>query len=111
MGAFYPPAALLSTILVSCHAPALLFCSASHMSWRVLITARVFNVVGKPALQLLRDNGCEVVISDPTGPLKIHDLLPRIDGFDATLCSPDQYNAAALQSPAAQRLKIISRWG
>jgi glyoxylate reductase len=81
------------------------------MSWKVLISARVFEVVGQPALDFLRANGCEVVLSRPFGPLKLNDLLPRIEGFDATLCSPDQYNAAALQSPATSRLKIISRWG
>lgn len=81
------------------------------MSWKVLITARVFNVVGKPAVELLRSSGCEVVLSQPAGPLKVNDLLAKIDGFDATLCSPDQYDAAALQSPATTALKIISRWG
>ncbi|HTG44350.1 MAG TPA: phosphoglycerate dehydrogenase, partial [Verrucomicrobiae bacterium] len=81
------------------------------MSWRVLITARVFDVVGQPALDLLRNSGCEVILPEQFGPLKIAELLPRLEGIDATLCSPDQYNAAALQSPAAARLKLISRWG
>jgi phosphoglycerate dehydrogenase-like enzyme len=81
------------------------------MSWRVLITARVFKALGKPALELLAKNGCEIVMPEKFGPLKIEDLLPIIDGFDATLCSPDQYNALALQSLATKRLKVISRWG
>jgi glyoxylate reductase len=82
-----------------------------EMSWRILITARVFKTLGKPALELLAKSGCEVVMPDKLGPLKLEDLLPSIEGFDATLCSPDQYNAAALQSPATKRLKVISRWG
>ena len=81
------------------------------MSWRVLITSRVFTSVGKSALELLQKSDCEIVMSEPFGPLKIDALLPQLDGADATLCSPDQYNAAALQSPAAGRLKLISRWG
>jgi phosphoglycerate dehydrogenase-like enzyme len=81
------------------------------MSWRILITARVFKTLGKPALELLAKSGCEVVMPEKLGPLKIEDLLPSIEGFDATLCSPDEYNAAALQSPATKRLKVISRWG
>jgi phosphoglycerate dehydrogenase-like enzyme len=81
------------------------------MSWKVLITARVFNVLGKPALELLKKNGCEVVLPEKFGPLKTEELLQRIEGFDATLCSPDQYNATALQAPATKSLKVISRWG
>lgn len=81
------------------------------MSWNVLITARVFNTVGQPALDHLRRHGCKVILSDPFGPLKLPDLLPKLEGMDATLCSPDQYNAEALRSPAAKDLKVISRWG
>jgi glyoxylate reductase len=81
------------------------------MSWKVLITARVFDTVGKAALDLLQQSGCEVIIPSPAGPLRAPDLLPRIDGMDATLCSPDQYKAEILGSPEAAKLKIISRWG
>ncbi len=81
------------------------------MSWKVLITARVFDTVGKPALDHLRKNGCEVILSNPFGPLRLAELTPRLQGVDATLCSPDQYNAEVLRSPAAANLKVISRWG
>jgi glyoxylate reductase len=81
------------------------------MSWKVLITARVFDVVGKQALDLLQENGCEVVGPPQFGPYKLNELLPRLEGVDATLCSPDQYNATALKSSSAAKLKIISRWG
>jgi phosphoglycerate dehydrogenase-like enzyme len=77
--------------------------------WKVLITARVFQAVGRPALDLLEANGCEVVLHP--GPLKSDLLLPLLAGADATLSSPDQYSATVLQSPAASRLKILSRWG
>lgn len=81
------------------------------MSWKVLITARVFNVVGKPAIELLKKHGCEVVLPERLGPFKVNELLPQIEGYDATICSPDQYNASALQSPQTGRLVVISRWG
>ena len=72
----------------------------------VLITARVFNVVGQPALEFLRKNGCEVIVPEQFGPYKLPDLLPRLRDVDATLCSPDAYNAQALQSTEAAKLKI-----
>ncbi len=81
------------------------------MSWNVLITARVFNTVGQPALELLRHHGCKIIFPETSGPLRLADLVPRLQGIDATLCSPDQYNAEALSSPSASNLKVISRWG
>jgi phosphoglycerate dehydrogenase-like enzyme len=81
------------------------------MSWKVLITARAFTVVGQSAQQFLKDNGCQVIVPEQFGPLSEDQLLPRLEGVDATLCSPDAYNAAVLASPAASELKIISRWG
>lgn len=81
------------------------------MGWKVLITARVFTTVGKNALELLRQNGCEVIVPETFGPYKEEELKRRIAGVDATLCSPDQYTAGLLQSEAAANLKVISRWG
>jgi phosphoglycerate dehydrogenase-like enzyme len=81
------------------------------MSWKVLITARVFDTLGQPALELLRSSGCEVILPQKFGPYKSDLLLTRIQGIDATLCSPDAYNAQVLQSAEAANLKIISRWG
>ncbi|PYI88378.1 MAG: hydroxyacid dehydrogenase [Verrucomicrobia bacterium] len=81
------------------------------MSWKVLITARTFEQVGRPALELLKKSGCEVIIPEKFGPLNEDELRQRLDGIDATLVSPDKYTAAVLGSPAAAQLKIISRWG
>ena len=81
------------------------------MSWKVLITARVFSTVGQPALDLLSLSGCDVIVPKQFGPHRLETLLPLLSGVDATLCSPDQYNAEALRSPAAANLKLISRWG
>lgn len=81
------------------------------MSWRVLITSRVFDTIGEPALELLRANGCEVILPEKFGPYKTEILIPSLRGVDATLCSPDQYNVQTLRSPESSRLKVISRWG
>src|SRR5437762_904453 len=81
------------------------------MSWNVLITARVFKVVGQSALDLMEKEGCKLIMPEQSGPLKAEQLLEQLKGVDATLCSPDAYNASVLKSPAAANLKIISRWG
>jgi phosphoglycerate dehydrogenase-like enzyme len=81
------------------------------MFWKVLITARTFKEVGGPAGELLRNAGCEVIVPPKFGGLSASELLPLLDGIDAVLCSPDEYSSAVLESPAAARLKIVSRWG
>ena len=81
------------------------------MPWKVLITARTMNEVGASALQLLRDAGCELVIPPKPGPCAADELLKLLPGMDAVLASMDKFTEAVLASAAAQRLKIISRWG
>jgi glyoxylate reductase len=79
--------------------------------WTVLLTARVFDTVGAAALKLLQDSGCNVLLPPNYGPHKADVIQNLLPGVDATLCSPDQYTAAVLQSEAASKLKVISRWG
>jgi phosphoglycerate dehydrogenase-like enzyme len=81
------------------------------MSWKVLITARTMNEVGVPALKLLRDAGCELVIPPRPGPCPADELLKLLPDMDAVLASMDKFTEAVLVSNAALRLKIISRWG
>jgi phosphoglycerate dehydrogenase-like enzyme len=81
------------------------------MSWKVLITARTLNEVGGPALKLLREAGCELVIPPRFGPHLAENLQPLLEGNDAVLASMDKFTAEVLRSPAAAQLKIISRWG
>jgi phosphoglycerate dehydrogenase-like enzyme len=81
------------------------------MSWKVLITARTINEVGQTALELLRKAGCQVTIPERLGPLKASELLPQLEGHDAALVSPDQFDEPVLSSSQAAQLKIISRWG
>ena len=81
------------------------------MSWKVLITARTLNEVGRAALDLIRNAGGEVVIPPKLGPLSAEELMKVLPGADAVLASMDRFNEAVLASPAAATLKIISRWG
>ncbi len=81
------------------------------MAWRVLVTARTMNEVGGAALQLLRDSGCDVILPPQPGPYGAEALPPLLEGMDAALASMDRFTASVLGSPAAARLKIISRWG
>lgn len=81
------------------------------MSWNVLITARTFAVVGKPAIEFLKAKGCQVTLPPKWGPLKGDELLEQLEGHDAVLCSPDAYDASVFAASQASRLKILSRWG
>ena len=81
------------------------------MSWKVLVTARAYDIVGEPARNVFESNGCQVVIPDRFGPMPEEALNGMIGGIDAVLCSPDPYTRAVLHSEAAAHLKIISRWG
>src|SRR2546421_414219 len=81
------------------------------MSWKVLITARTLNEVGGPAMKLLREAGCDLVIPPQFGPHPAEVLQPLLSGNDAVLASMDKFTAEVLSSSAAASLKIISRWG
>ena len=81
------------------------------MPWKVLITARTMNEVGVSALQLLRDASCDLVIPPKPGPFSADELLKLLPDVDGVLASMDKFTAAVLESSAAAKLKIISRWG
>ncbi len=81
------------------------------MSWKVLITTPAMAATGESALELLRTAGCEIVSPPcPTPPAR-NELLERLPTADAVLAGVEGYPADVLASPAAARLKIISRWG
>jgi glyoxylate reductase len=79
--------------------------------WNVLLTARALSEVGKPAMDILSQAGCALNSCKRKGPLSPADLIAELDGVDAVLCSPDKFTAEVFASPAAKRLKIVSRWG
>ncbi len=81
------------------------------MSWNVLVTSSAVAKAGQRAQERLRNAGCKLIFPQTFGPLKTDGLLNMLNGMDAVIASVDPYNPAVLQSPAAARLKIISRWG
>lgn len=80
------------------------------MSWKVLITAHAFEMVGQAASDLLKSAGCQITITR-SEPLSERLLLKELEGKDAVLCSPDPYSRRVLKSAQASNLKILSRWG
>ena len=82
-----------------------------RMSWKILITARTLNEVGREAIDLLKQAGCDLVLPPKFGPLPAEELAARLPGMDAVFASMDKFTAAVLDSPAATQLKLISRWG
>lgn len=81
------------------------------MSWKVLITARTMNEVGRSALALLREAGCELTLPPRFGPYGAEELRPLLRDHQAVLASMDKFTPDVLHSPEAAQLKIISRWG
>lgn len=69
------------------------------------------NIVGDPAVLALREAGCRVTLAPPTGPFPKDELLNYIQGADGVIVGVDRFDAAVLESTAAENLKIISRWG
>src|SRR5206468_4333213 len=67
--------------------------------------------VGVSALQLLREANCDLVIPPKPGPYPADELLKLLPDVDGVLASMDRFTAAVLESSAAAKLKIISRWG
>jgi phosphoglycerate dehydrogenase-like enzyme len=81
------------------------------MSWTILITARTWPEVGRPAEELFEKAGCRILIPEEWGALPKEKLLKHLKEADAVLASPDDYSKEVLASSEARRLKIISRWG
>ena len=81
------------------------------MSWKILITARTLDEVGKQAIALLRDAGCELTFPAKFGPHPAETLLPLLEGHDACFASMDKFTDAVLSSAQAAKLKCVSRWG
>ncbi len=81
------------------------------MSWTILITAPAIPEVGRDAVLQLEGAGCRIVQVPPAKILGDAELLELLAGMDAVIAGTERYPASVLQSDAAARLKIISRWG
>jgi phosphoglycerate dehydrogenase-like enzyme len=81
------------------------------VSWNVLLTARTLDVVGHSAIELLNQAKANLVQPSAPSPFSAVALLEALPNIDAVLASMDRFTGAVMASPAAARLKIISRWG
>lgn len=66
---------------------------------------------GQSAMASLRTAGCRVVTPPWTAPPGAAELLRGLADCDAVIAAIEPYSAAVLAAPAADRLKLISRWG
>jgi D-3-phosphoglycerate dehydrogenase / 2-oxoglutarate reductase len=81
------------------------------VSWNVLITAPALAETGGAALELLRRTYCEVTNPLLQKPLTADPLRKILSNHDAVLAGVEGFYDDVLESEAASRLKIISRWG
>ncbi|HZR01010.1 MAG TPA: phosphoglycerate dehydrogenase [Chloroflexota bacterium] len=75
---------------------------------RVLVTSWLVQE-DDPALQVLRDAGCEVVMGRSPRPRTVEDMVQAIKGIDGVVAGSDNYSAPVIE--AADRLKTIVRVG
>ena len=75
---------------------------------RVLVTSWLVPE-DDPALEILRQGGCEVVMSRTPRPRTAEDMIERIKGIDGIVAGSDNYSAPVIA--AADRCKVIVRVG
>ena len=75
---------------------------------RVLVTSWLVQE-DDPALQILRDSGCEVVMGRSPRPRTVEDMSQAIKGIDGIVAGSDNYSAPVIA--AADKLKVIVRVG
>ena len=79
------------------------------VKWRVLVSAPYFIPVIKEYQQRLAAEGIELIAANVRERLSEKELLDVIDGIDGIICGDDRITKRVLD--AAQRLKVISKWG
>jgi D-3-phosphoglycerate dehydrogenase len=75
---------------------------------RVLVTSWLVQE-NDPALQILRQSGCEVVMGRSPRPRMVEDMTRAVKGIDGIVAGSDNYSAPVIE--AADRLKAIVRVG
>lgn len=75
---------------------------------RVLVTSWLVEE-DDPALNILREAGCEVVMGRSPRPRTVDDMVKAIAGIDGVVAGSDNYSAPVIA--AADRLKVVVRVG
>jgi len=81
------------------------------MSWKVLVTAWPFDTSSDNGKLMLKEAGCEVVMTTQSMPLSHDSLRRELPGVDAIIAGSDDYSEATLSLPEAADLKLVTRWG
>ncbi|MBI3948725.1 MAG: phosphoglycerate dehydrogenase [Armatimonadetes bacterium] len=78
-------------------------------TYRVLVTAQGPRLTGDEEYARLRAAGVEIIQTPRAGVHSEAELIALLPGTDAVWAAPDVYTAKAFA--AADRLKIVARWG
>ena len=81
------------------------------MSWKILVTARPFDTSSDNGKRMLKEGGCEVVMTTHPTPLTHDTLREELPGVDAVIAGSDDFSEATLSLPEAAELKLVTRWG
>ena len=81
------------------------------MSWKVLVTAWPFDTSSDNGKRMLKEAGCEVVMTTQSMPLSHDSLRRELPGVDAIIAGSDDYSEATLSLAEAKTLKLVTRWG
>jgi len=79
------------------------------MSVKVLVTSTSFGKVIKEPVELLNNQGYEIIWNRLGRPLKEKEVMERVKGVDAYIAGLDEITARAIE--AADKLKVISKYG
>lgn len=79
------------------------------MVMRVLVTAPYFQPVLGRFRERFDERGVEVVVPPVDERLEEGELLDLVPGIDGVICGDDRFTARVIA--AADRLKVISKWG
>lgn len=79
------------------------------MKYKVLCTSRSFGREYKDPLDLLKDNGCEIIMSQFSRQLTEDELVPIVKGIDGIIVGDDEVSAKVIE--ASDVLKVISKHG
>jgi len=79
------------------------------MSVKVLVTSTSFGKVVKEPVELLNNQGYEIIWNKLGRPLKEKEVMERVKGVDAYIAGLDDITARAIE--VADKLKVISKYG
>lgn len=83
--------------------------SSYQVKYKILCTSRSFGREYEKPLELLKNNGCEIVMNPLGRSLRENELMPLIKGIDGVIAGDDEITAKVIE--ASDKLKVISKHG